>query len=246
MPKLCDWKLKTICRFKSNEVFCKYCFYKTESGIRVLETGCDVGTATNLLAQHFPKSTVIGIDINEHAMQKAKDAAASKNLKNVCYDKQNIYKMPEDWAGKFDHAYAIDTIHGVRPADALKEISRVLAPTGTFNLIEMNGNAGMTENKDLKSAPYLYVSDLVLSMQDMGDHEHGDEDAGSHGDEEKKGGGDKGAADESEVEGTCGEGPSWWWGKEAIFKAVKEAGFREVERHDIAGSYVHVVYVCRK
>ncbi|XP_072040554.1 S-adenosylmethionine-dependent methyltransferase Rv2258c-like [Amphiura filiformis] len=242
-----------------------------EKGISVLEVGCDVGTATNVIAENFPNSNVIGIDINDEALKKARADAQLKKLKNVCYDIQDIYNLPSEWSDKFDHVYTIDTIHGLRPRGSLKGIFRSLKPNGTLNLIELKGNAKMVDNKDLVNAPYLYMSNLIMNMEDH-DHGHGDEDDHSHdqhdhshdkpdqshdhGHEEKK-------SKDNECEHTessdirddygqdselrpCGDGPGWWWGKDNIFKAVKEAGFKSAEEHKIPGSYTHVVYVCTK
>ena len=238
----------------------------------MLEVGCDVGTATNAIAEHFPNSNIVGIDINDHdQLKKAIADATLKNLKNVSYETQDVYKLPSDWSGRFDHVFAIDTIHGLRPHDSLKAIAQVLKPDGTLNLIELKGNAKMVDNKSLVNAPYLYVSGLVMAMQEGGhDHGHDEHDHGhDHGhDQHKHGHGHdhddhdheakkakyecvhtsqagQDSGQDSEIS-HCGEGPGWWWGKTAIVKAVKEAGFKKVEEHKIPGSYSHVVYVCRK
>ena len=58
---------------------------KLKTGISVVDIGCGAGSAVLLMAQHFPKSTFIGIDISEHALARASEKLALSGLNNVSF-----------------------------------------------------------------------------------------------------------------------------------------------------------------
>jgi methylase of polypeptide subunit release factors len=48
---------------------------RLKDGIRVLDVGCGRGRALNLLANRFPNSRFVGIDLSEEAIKFARDDA---------------------------------------------------------------------------------------------------------------------------------------------------------------------------
>ena len=83
------------------------------SGIRVLDVGCGGGLHVRLLADHFPNSVFVGLDITEKAIEQAKlhkksDGSDFKNLEFVVGDAGN---MPKDWTDSFDLVLLFGSCH---------------------------------------------------------------------------------------------------------------------------------------
>ena len=55
------------------------------TGIRVCDLGCAEGVALMLMAEAFPRSTFVGIDISEEALHQARTDAAEKALTNITF-----------------------------------------------------------------------------------------------------------------------------------------------------------------
>ena len=53
---------------------------RLESGIRVVDVGCGLGSATILMAQAFPASTFVGVDYHEESVRRATAAAEAAGV----------------------------------------------------------------------------------------------------------------------------------------------------------------------
>src|SRR6185436_16514387 len=56
-----------------------------ERGVRVLDVGCGRGRIMIRLAERFPRSRFVGMDLSEHAVQGARNEAAVRRLPNVAF-----------------------------------------------------------------------------------------------------------------------------------------------------------------
>jgi len=95
---------------------------------KILDVGCGGGVFTRGLKNYRPDLDITGVDIS----RKSLDYAKSLN-KNIKYKFASIYKLPfKD--GSFDAVLAFDVLeHLEKPDLAVKEISRVLKPSGMFH-----------------------------------------------------------------------------------------------------------------
>ena len=50
---------------------------RLESGLRVIDVGCGLGSATILMAEAFPASTFVGVDYHEESIRQATAARPS-------------------------------------------------------------------------------------------------------------------------------------------------------------------------
>jgi 2-polyprenyl-3-methyl-5-hydroxy-6-metoxy-1,4-benzoquinol methylase len=131
------------------------------SGIRVLEVGCGVGHACNLVAKAFPNSTVIGIDFNEEAITIARKEAADLGLTNATFEVSDIASLD----GTYDLIFALDVIHDLaQPAKVLSEIASVLADGGTFLAGDINASSVLEENFSHPMGAGLYFFSLFHCM----------------------------------------------------------------------------------
>ena len=104
------------------------------SGMRLLDAGCGPGTITLGLAGAVAPGEVVGIDISETEIVRARTAAEDAGIANARFEVGDAYELPfddESLDAVFSHAMLE---HLRRPLDALKEIHRVLRTGGVIGL----------------------------------------------------------------------------------------------------------------
>ena len=110
---------------------------RLESGIRVCDLGCAEGIAIILMAESFPNSEFIGIDISNESLEKARNEASRKGLKNLSFHNLDASRLKDSpgLPDSFDYVTAFDAIraHGGRPA----------------NYCEVGGNPSVRKVKEL-------------------------------------------------------------------------------------------------
>ena len=138
------------------------------SGDLILEAGCGVGSQTKIVAAQNPKVDFLSIDISEDSLKKAKLMVNSLKLKNVKFEKADVFNLPyED--EYFDHILVCFVLEHLCDYNAaLNELRRVLKKKGTLMVIE--GDHGSTyfhpESKDAYAAIYCQIE---LQSRDGGD-----------------------------------------------------------------------------
>ena len=96
---------------------------------RILEVGCGEGWASRLLSSLVPEGLVVGLDVSDEMIRKARAAsAAHENILFVWADAEAI-----PWQERFfSRALCVESFYYVaKPEMALREIFRVLSPGGS-------------------------------------------------------------------------------------------------------------------
>ena len=140
---------------------------KMKRGIRVCDLGCAEGVALILMAEAFPKSTFVGLDVAEEAIQTARKAAAVRGLSNISFEVRDCAGIYEDaaMAGRFDYILAFDAIHDqTRPREALQSVYFLLAPGGMFSMVDIAASSRLAENTQHPMGPFLYAVSLMHCM----------------------------------------------------------------------------------
>lgn len=97
---------------------------------RVLDVGCGSGWAARLMAEQAHEGHIIGIDIADEMISVARDS--SRSFPNVEYRVAGAEKLPFP-DGVFTHAFSMESLYYYTDMPgALKEIKRVLKPSGVF------------------------------------------------------------------------------------------------------------------
>ena len=105
-------------------------------GQKVLEAGCGVGGQTVLLAQNWPDTEFVSIDIQESFIEHAKLRIQEANLKNVRFKHADIMALPFE-KESFDHIYVCFVLeHLTDPLKALVNLKSVLKNGGSITIIE--------------------------------------------------------------------------------------------------------------
>ncbi|XP_041462833.1 uncharacterized S-adenosylmethionine-dependent methyltransferase Rv2258c-like [Lytechinus variegatus] len=138
---------------------------KLETGIRMLEVGCGRGAATRKLAERFPNTHVVGLDIDQGAVDRSNELAKSLALNNVEFVCSDAAAMPKDWTSTFDYVFIYDVLHDTpRPDLIIDEVKRVMKTSGIVSVIEMNAESKQSENIENPSASLMYTCSLFYCL----------------------------------------------------------------------------------
>jgi SAM-dependent methyltransferase len=186
------------------------------SGIRMLDVGCGSGRILNRLAELFPNSRFVGMDLSAQATGNARAEASAKRLRNVevvTRDLSDFDKTAD--AEAFDFITTFDAVHDQsRPLNVLKGIHRSLAPDGVYLMQEIKGSSHVYHNIGHPIGTFLYAVSCMHCMT------------------------------VSLAQG--GEGLGAMWGEEKTRDYLTRAGFRSIDKHELAHDIQNNWYVVRK
>jgi ubiquinone/menaquinone biosynthesis C-methylase UbiE len=101
-------------------------------GMSLLDVGCGPGSITMELAKVVAPGRVLGVDIDEAAIEQARKAVVDKGVENISFELGDAaaLRIPDN---SFDAACAASTFQWLqRPVESAREILRVLRPGGVF------------------------------------------------------------------------------------------------------------------
>jgi SAM-dependent methyltransferase len=136
---------------------------RLDAGIDVADVGCGRGVAILMLAQRFPRSRCVGLDIGADAIEWAQKDAARDGLSNATFvvkDAATINGPPA-----FDFILAFDAIHDqAAPRRVLRGIHDALRPDGTFLMVDIATSSRLEENLENPLAPFLFTVSTMHCM----------------------------------------------------------------------------------
>lgn len=187
---------------------------RLEEGIDVLDVGCGRGRALLRMAERFPASRFVGMDLSESAVGWARDRAREQGLGNVRFEARDVSDFdrtaPED---AFDLVVTFDAIHDqAHPLAVLKGIARTLRPGGVYLMQDIRGSSHVHGDMDHPMAPFLYTASCLHCTS------------------------------VSLAQG--GEGLGTMWGREQAEALLREAGFRRIRIHELEHDIQNDYYVC--
>jgi len=171
-----------------------------QSGIRVCDLGCAEGVALMLMAEAFPNSKFVGIDISREAIETARSEASRQQLDNLEFVRLDAATLKDnrEFKDAFDYVTAFDAVHDqTRPLDVLLGIHHILAPGGMFSMVDIAARSDLADNLDHPMGPFLYTVSLMHCMP------------------------------VGLVDG--GPGLGMMWGREKAVEMLKKAGFKQVQ-----------------
>ncbi|HKA89284.1 MAG TPA: methyltransferase domain-containing protein [Haliangiales bacterium] len=108
--------------------------YRLPDDVRVLDAGCGTGEATLRLAELYPRSKLLGVDIIDAHLALAADRCARFGDR-VRFENRSIYGLDLP-GGTFDLTVCRHVIHSIpHPEQVLAELVRVTRPGGRLHLI---------------------------------------------------------------------------------------------------------------
>ena len=185
-------------------------------GIRVLDVGCGSGRVLVRLAELFPQSSYVGIDLSEEAIRGARATAQSRSLANIDFiatDLSDFHLNAEP--DSFDLITTFDAIHDqAQPLNVLKGIYRALHGNGVYLMQEIKASSHVHNNVTHPIGTFLYTVSCMHCM--------------------------------TVSLASGGEGLGAMWGEEKTREYLAGAGFRSVEKHELAHDIQNNWYVVSK
>ena len=186
------------------------------TGIRVLDAGCGRGRIMIRLAELYPRSRFVGMDLSSDAIAFARDAATEKELGNIEFvstDLSSFDRTAEP--DSFDFITTFDAIHDqAKPLNVLEGIHRALKSDGTYLMQDISGTSHVDKDREHPIGTFLYAISCMHCMT------------------------------VSLAQG--GEGLGAMWGEERTREYLHRAGFRSVSTHRLAHDIQNNWYVVRK
>lgn len=116
-----------------------------ERGVKVADVGCGSGRVLIMLAQEFPKSRYLGIDIFEPVIERARSNAEAAGVSHLVSYKvlDPSFGMPD----QYDLVTTFDVIHeAVNPLGLLRAIRESLKPGGQYVCMDVNCKEALEKN----------------------------------------------------------------------------------------------------
>ena len=133
---------------------------KLSAGARVADIGCGHGASTTLMARAFPNSSFIGSDYHEESIIQARKRAADAGLDGqVGFD---VASAQTFGGGPYDLVTSFDCLHDMGdPLGAARHIREMLAPDGTWMVVEPYAGSSVTDNLNPVGRVYYSFSTFL-------------------------------------------------------------------------------------
>lgn len=132
---------------------------KLEKGIKVADIGCGHAVSTMLMAQAYPNSEFVGIDIHEPSIAHARKVNEEMKLSNVSFEVGDATQLHFDG---FDFVTTFDCLHDMGdPAAVSAQIKNMLKPEGTWMIVEPFANDKLEDNLNPVGSTYYGFSTMI-------------------------------------------------------------------------------------
>jgi SAM-dependent methyltransferase len=134
------------------------------AGARVADVGCGQGRSAIELAKRFPESTIVGFDIHDHSIARARGLAMAEGVADrVTFEVADARSLPDEG---FDVVLMCDALHDMGdPVAAARRAHEVLRPGG--RLVTLDPRAAgdsLAENlADPMAATFYAVSCFICT-----------------------------------------------------------------------------------
>ena len=125
--------------------------------------GCGEGVAIRMMAQRFPRSRFVGVDLAAEAIATARARAEGARLTNARFLAQDAATFSAPAA--FDFITAFDAIHDqAAPRRVLRAIQQALRPGGLFLMVDIATSSHLERDVNNPFAPFLYTVSTMHCM----------------------------------------------------------------------------------
>jgi ubiquinone/menaquinone biosynthesis C-methylase UbiE len=131
-------------------------------GGRVADVGCGHGVSTILMAEAYPDSTFVGVDIHEPSIAVAREHAADAGVADrVTFEVATATSFD---GARYDFVTTFDAFHDLGdPVGAAAHIRDVLVDDGTWMIVELFSNDRVEENLNPMGRAAYSISTLTCT-----------------------------------------------------------------------------------
>jgi SAM-dependent methyltransferase len=135
---------------------------KLEAGARVADIGCGHGSSTILMAQAYPNSTFIGSDYHQGSIETARERAKAVGVADrVRFQTASANAHPGEG---YDLVTMFDCLHDMGdPVGAARRVRNVLAPDGTWMIVEPMAGDRVEDNLNPVGRAYYGFSTFLCT-----------------------------------------------------------------------------------
>ena len=197
-----------------------------EHGVSVADVGCGRGHAVNLMARAFPRSTFVGIDFSDAALEAGRAEATEWGLTNASFLAADAAELGDDHhhhddhhddqhGQRYDFITTFDAVHDqAHPKRMVDGIFRSLAPGGHWLCADIRASSHVGENLDHPMGAFMYGVSCQHCMTVSLAYD--------------------------------GEGLGAMWGVHRAKELFTSAGFTDIAVHSLQFDPSNNYYVCRK
>jgi ubiquinone/menaquinone biosynthesis C-methylase UbiE len=133
-----------------------------KQGAKVADVGCGLGASTILMAQAYPKSTVIGFDFHPQSIELARQRAAEAGVGGRVHFE--VSKAKEYPGRDYDFVTFFDCLHDMGdPKGAAAHVRETLKPTGTWMIVEPFAGDRVEDNLNPVGRAFYSASTLICT-----------------------------------------------------------------------------------
>ncbi len=142
---------------------------RLRSGARVADIGCGHGASTALMARAYPNSSFTGSDYHEESIIQARKRIAEASLGDqVTFDVASAQTFT---GGPYDLVTSFDCLHDMGdPVGAARHIRQMLAPDGTWMVVEPYAGNSVTDNLNPVGRVYYSFSTFLCVPNALSQH----------------------------------------------------------------------------
>lgn len=136
---------------------------RVEAGGRIADLGCGSGAAVEAMATAYPAASVVGFDISEDSIERAR---AATDLDNASFVVGGTTELHRD--GPFHLVTALDVIHDLAdPRAALETVRSSLTADGALLMMEPRVGASVIDNQTDRGALVYGISTFHCMTQSL-------------------------------------------------------------------------------
>lgn len=132
---------------------------KLKKGIKIVDIGCGHAVSTMLMAQAYPNSQFVGIDIHEPSIAHARKVNEEAKLPNLSFEVGDASQLHFEG---FDFVTIFDCLHDMGdPAAVSSQIKNMLNPDGSWMIVEPFANDKLEDNLNPVGSTYYGFSTMI-------------------------------------------------------------------------------------
>lgn len=132
---------------------------KLKKGIKVADIGCGHAVSTMLMAEAYPNSEFVGIDLHAPSIEHASRVAKEKDISNIRFEVGDATQLE---GNGYEFIACFDCLHDMgNPTAVAAQIKNMLNPGGSWMIVEPFANDDLADNLNPVGSTYYGFSTMI-------------------------------------------------------------------------------------